>query len=52
MLEAALADTTKHRNGRQNLPLPFGIGSYIFANDLTREQIAEASIAMAQEQAG
>jgi 3-dehydroquinate synthetase len=36
---AALTDTMKHRNGKQNLPLPFGIGSYVFCNDLTSEEI-------------
>lgn len=31
---AGLADTTRHRNGLQRLPLPVGIGSAVFVNDL------------------
>ena len=35
----ALNDTIKHRNGEQNLPVPNGIGSCIFLNDLSFEDI-------------
>lgn len=49
MLKAALADTSKHRNGKQNLPLPFGIGSYVFCNDLSEDEIMAASQKMQSE---
>ena len=49
LMRDALADTTKHRNGKQNLPLPFGIGAYVFCNDLTPDEIAAASAQMAGE---
>ncbi|MGL6236147.1 MAG: sedoheptulose 7-phosphate cyclase [Segniliparus sp.] len=48
LLERALADTTVHRNGEQHLPLPSSIGSAIFVNDLTSEEIRKASALMAQ----
>ncbi|QWE31046.1 sedoheptulose 7-phosphate cyclase [Polynucleobacter sp. Adler-ghost] len=35
----ALSDTTKHRNGSQNLPLPFSIGDCCFINDVTLSEI-------------
>lgn len=49
VISAALADTAKHRNGKQNLPLPLGIGSYIFCNDLTREEIERTCAAVKEE---
>ncbi|MFC4335406.1 sedoheptulose 7-phosphate cyclase [Salininema proteolyticum] len=41
-LANALEDTTRHRGGLQRLPLPYGIGSATFANDVTTSEIAEA----------
>jgi 3-dehydroquinate synthetase len=38
----ALADTVKHRNGNQNLPIPSGIGFFTFINDLTEKDISSA----------
>lgn len=35
MLWESLIDTTRHRNGNQNLPLPTEIGSYEFLQDIT-----------------
>jgi 3-dehydroquinate synthase len=34
LLEAALRDTVRHRDGRQRLPLPVGIGRHRFVNDV------------------
>lgn len=42
LLAKALADTTRHRNGKQRLPLPVGIGSATFVNDLTETDILAA----------
>ncbi|MDA9058178.1 sedoheptulose 7-phosphate cyclase [Candidatus Thioglobus sp.] len=41
-LTEALNDTIKHRNGNQNLPIPIGIGSSIFINDLKHEEIIKS----------
>jgi len=41
LLLEALNDTTKHRGGSQNLPIPAGIGNYKFINDLTFEEICQ-----------
>jgi len=38
----ALADTVKHRNGNQNLPVPSGIGFFTFINNLTEIDINNA----------
>ncbi|MEO7195933.1 MAG: sedoheptulose 7-phosphate cyclase [Pseudonocardiaceae bacterium] len=38
----ALADAVLHRDGRQRLPLPTGIGSACFVDDLTHEEIRGA----------
>jgi 3-dehydroquinate synthetase len=38
-LMASLADTVKHRNGSQNLPVPVGIGSYQFLNDVDGAEV-------------
>ena len=35
----AITDTVKHRNGSQNLPIPNLIGSSVFINDLTFDEI-------------
>ena len=41
LLYESLQDTTKHRNGNQNLPVPVGIGEYTFLNDVTYNEIVE-----------
>ncbi|MEU9878060.1 sedoheptulose 7-phosphate cyclase [Streptomyces phaeochromogenes] len=43
LLEHALADTVRHRDGRQRLPLPAGIGSALFVNDLTVDEVRSAA---------
>lgn len=35
----SLSDTVKHRNGNQNLPIPNGLGSHIFLNDVTFDEV-------------
>lgn len=52
VLDAALADTVRHRDGRQRLPLPVGIGGHHFANDVTNEEIASALSLLARKNAG
>ncbi|MFC5719941.1 sedoheptulose 7-phosphate cyclase [Streptomyces gamaensis] len=42
LLADALADTVRHRDGAQRLPLPVGIGEAVFVNDVTREELAVA----------
>lgn len=46
LLEKALADTVRHRDGQQRLPLPVGIGSACFVNDVRPEELAEAAAAL------
>jgi 3-dehydroquinate synthase len=46
LLLEALADTTRHRDGEQNLPLPGGIGRCLFAADVTSAEIKEAAANM------
>jgi 3-dehydroquinate synthetase len=41
-LAQALQDTVRHRDGKQRLPLPVGIGDVTFVNDVTEEEIAAA----------
>jgi 3-dehydroquinate synthase len=43
LLHDALADTVRHRDGRQRLPLPVGIGAGCFVDDLTTEELTRAS---------
>ncbi len=45
VLVQALEDTVRHRDGKQRLPLPVGIGDVIFVNDVTEEEIAAAAAA-------
>ncbi|APU16235.1 sedoheptulose 7-phosphate cyclase [Actinoalloteichus fjordicus] len=40
LLVRALADTVRHRDGRQRLPLPLGIGEVCFVDDVTAEELA------------
>ncbi|MFE2723001.1 sedoheptulose 7-phosphate cyclase [Kitasatospora sp. NPDC059327] len=42
LLEEALADAVKHRDGFQRVPLTRGIGSVVFADDLTPEELGRA----------
>ncbi|WP_245746154.1 sedoheptulose 7-phosphate cyclase [Nocardia altamirensis] len=39
ILEQALAETVRHRDGRQRLPLPVGIGRHRFVNDVTAGEL-------------
>uniref|UniRef100_UPI00055AE65D sedoheptulose 7-phosphate cyclase n=1 Tax=Streptacidiphilus rugosus TaxID=405783 RepID=UPI00055AE65D len=43
LLRDALTDTVRHRDGRQRLPLPAGIGAGVFVDDLTPRELAQAS---------
>lgn len=47
MLQAALADTMKHRDGLQRLPMPNGIGQCVFLNDVSADDIRHAALEMA-----
>ncbi|QLE73143.1 sedoheptulose 7-phosphate cyclase [Streptomyces rectiverticillatus] len=42
LLAEALADTVRHRDGQQRLPLPAGIGEAVFVNDVTEDELAVA----------
>lgn len=48
LLVDALADTVRHRDGQQRLPLPVGIGQHRFVNDVTPEEIRRALLALRQ----
>jgi 3-dehydroquinate synthase len=52
LLDAALADTVRHRDGRQRLPLPVGIGGHHFANDVTTEEIDSALSLLGRKNTG
>ncbi|EDY55324.2 MULTISPECIES: sedoheptulose 7-phosphate cyclase [Streptomyces] len=43
LLEHALQDTVRHRDGQQRLPLPLGIGRHRFVNDVTPAELREAA---------
>ncbi|MFD0263700.1 sedoheptulose 7-phosphate cyclase [Kitasatospora indigofera] len=43
LLTEALADTVRHRNGKQHLPMLTGIGAVCFLDDLTVAEIASAA---------
>jgi 3-dehydroquinate synthase len=43
LLREALTDTIRHRDGRQRLPLPVGIGNGIFVDDLTPNELSRAA---------
>ena len=42
-LMSSLMDTVKHRNGSQNLPVPVGIGSHQFLNDIEEDEVMKAT---------
>lgn len=42
-LMRSLMDTIKHRNGSQNLPVPVGIGSHQFLNDIQEDEVIKAT---------
>jgi len=43
LLESALEDTKKHRNGNQYLPVPMGIGQYTMLNNVTIDEMRLAA---------
>lgn len=43
LLESALDDTRKHRNGNQYLPVPIGIGQYTMLNNVTVDELRLAA---------
>ncbi|GAB3549077.1 3-dehydroquinate synthase [Actinopolyspora lacussalsi] len=42
LLERALEDAVKHRDGYQRMPLTAGIGSAVFVNDITADELRAA----------
>ena len=42
-LMRSLMYTIKHRNGSQNLPVPVGIGSHQFLNDIHEDEVVKAA---------
>jgi len=42
LVEQALSDTIKHRDGLQRVPLTVGIGQAVFVNDLTQAELQNA----------
>ncbi|PRD43708.1 2-epi-5-epi-valiolone synthase [Phyllobacterium phragmitis] len=50
LLEKALADTVKHRDGLQRIPLTNGIGAATFVNDLTSGELTKALDFIAERQ--
>ncbi|WP_406347285.1 sedoheptulose 7-phosphate cyclase [Streptomyces sp. NBC_00648] len=43
VLGEALADTVRHRDGSQRLPLPVGIGDAVFVDDVTPGELARSA---------
>jgi len=43
LLEHALRETIRHRDGLQRMPIPVGIGAACFLNDLTAAELARAA---------
>ncbi|TXS42138.1 sedoheptulose 7-phosphate cyclase [Streptomyces sp. uw30] len=52
VLVPALRDTVRHRDGKQRLPLPVGIGSAVFVNDVTEDELAAAAEQLAKLSVG
>ncbi|GGS44969.1 sedoheptulose 7-phosphate cyclase [Actinokineospora fastidiosa] len=44
VLLQALADTVRHRDGQQRLPLPVGIGDVTFVNDVSAQELEAAAV--------
>lgn len=42
VLNVALADTVRHRGGKQRVPIPVGIGDHEFANDISEDELTHA----------
>ncbi|MBG0566348.1 sedoheptulose 7-phosphate cyclase [Actinoplanes aureus] len=42
LLRRAMTDTVRHRDGRQRLPVPVGIGAATFLNDVSDEELRSA----------
>ena len=47
----ALAETVKHRDGLQRMPLPVGIGNAAFVNDVSTAEVAWAAAWLAEREA-
>lgn len=47
ILLPALQDTVRHRDGAQRLPLPVGIGAAVFVNNVSDQEIVQASAILA-----
>ncbi|WP_156755611.1 sedoheptulose 7-phosphate cyclase [Actinokineospora pegani] len=43
LLDHALQETVRHRDGLQRMPIPLGIGAACFLNDLTATELANAA---------
>ncbi len=43
LLEHALRETTRHRDGLQRMPIPVGIGGARFVNDVTLAELSDAA---------
>ena len=43
LLEEALRNTIRHRDGLPRMPIPVGIGQVCFANDLTIVELSQAA---------
>jgi 3-dehydroquinate synthase len=52
VLWAALTDTVRHRDGRQLLPLPNGLGRACFVDDVTSTEIWDAAVVLRNWSAG
>ena len=46
-LMTSFMDTIRHRNGSQNLPVPVGIGSHQFLNDIQEDEVMKATRTLA-----
>jgi 3-dehydroquinate synthetase len=46
LLERALGETVRHRDGRQRLPLGVGIGAACFVNDLRTSELEAAAASL------
>ncbi|MET8090843.1 sedoheptulose 7-phosphate cyclase [Micromonospora sp. NPDC005220] len=42
VLRRAMADTVRHRDGMQRLPVPVGVGKAAFLNDVTQDELRSA----------